>query len=297
LADRPSSSDPSQSTGKSADSRPPGLGAQFGRTRSALFGLISAHFKLLSAELSEIMNELKRAAALGGIALALLFLAGMLTFVGSILWLDEWIFGSIGWGVLHGSTCLIAVAVTLVLLIIPHSTPRIGLAAFAALVAAAVVFLILWLQLSSRAWGWVGDNFFGGLAWFDGHAVSAADRPIAAGVIVLAVLFGVLGAIAGLVLGGSALRRIAGAVGIAIVAAAVGGLLGALLGVPISWGIAIAVSLALFLIVYPILAAILVLRKADFEELKNHFMPYQTIQTTKETIEWVREQMPLGRKS
>jgi uncharacterized membrane protein len=93
------------------------------------------------------------------------------------------------------------------------------------------------------------------------------------------------------------LRRIAGAVGIAIVAVAVGGLLGALLGVPISWGIAIAVSLALFLIVYPILAAILVLRKADFEELKNHFMPYQTIQTTKETIEWVREQMPLGRKS
>jgi len=26
-------------------------------------------------------------------------------------------------------------------------------------------------------------------------------------------------------------------------------------------------------------------------------LPNQTIETTKETIEWVREQMPLGRKS
>ena len=47
--------------------------------------------------------------------------------------------------------------------------------------------------------GWVGSTFFGGLTWFDGHAVSAADRPIAAGVIVLAVLLAVVGAIVGLV--------------------------------------------------------------------------------------------------
>ena len=126
MADRSSSSDPSPSTGKSADSGvsadsgksasspPRSLGEQFGRTRKALLGLVSAHVKLLSAELSEIMAEIKRAAALGGVALACLFLAGMLAFVGSILWLDEWVFGSIGWGVLHGPELLLAVAVTLV---------------------------------------------------------------------------------------------------------------------------------------------------------------------------------------
>jgi MFS family permease len=183
------------------------------------------------------------------------------------------------------------------MLIIPHAAPRLGLAFLVSLVVAVVVGAVLWLQLTSRALGWVGSTFFGGLTWFDGHAVSAADRPIAAGVIVLAVLFGVVGAIVGLAVETGALNRIVAAVGIAIVGAIVGGLLGALLGVPMSWGISIAVALAVFLILYAILAAILVLRKADFKELKDRLLPNQTIETTKETIEWVREQMPLGRKS
>ena len=33
------------------------------------------------------------------------------------------------------------------------------------------------------------------------------------------------------------------------------------------------------------------------DSLKARFTPSQTIETTKETIEWVREQTPLGRKS
>jgi phosphate/sulfate permease len=99
------------------------------------------------------------------------------------------------------------------------------------------------------------------------------------------------------VAGSGALSRIGAAVGLAIAAAVGGGVLGALLGVPMSWGISIAVGLAVFLILYSILAAILVLRKADFAELKNRLLPNQTIETTKETIEWVREQMPQGRKS
>jgi hypothetical protein len=298
LADRPSSSDPSSSAREGTDQTPPGVRAQFGRTRSALFGLVSAHFKLLTAELSEIMDEIKRAAALAGVALALLFLAGMVAAVGSILWLDEWIFGSIGWGALHGSEFLIALAVTLVLLIIPASAPRIGLAFFVALVAGVAVFLFLWLTLTSRAWGWVGSTFFGGLTWpFDGHVISAVDRPIAAGVIVLAVLFGVVGALLALAFGSSLFNRIAAALSVGLLAAFVGGLVGALTGVPMSWGIAVAVGLAVLLAVWPVLAAILVLRKADFEALKNRLIPKQTIETTKETIEWVREQMPLGRKS
>ena len=298
MADRPSSSDPPSSAREGTDPAPPGVRAQFGRTRSALFGLVSAHFNLLTAELSEIMGELKRAAALAGVALALLFLAGMVAAIGSILWLDEWIFGSIGWGALHGSELLVAVAVTLVLLILPASAPRIGLAFFVALVAGVAVFLLLWLTLTSRAWGWVGSTFFGGLTWpFDGHVISAADRPIAAGVIVLAVLFGLVGVLIGLAFGSRLFNRIAAALGVGLLAAFVGGLVGALTGVSMSWGIALAVGLAVFMAVWPVLAAILVLQKADFEALKKRLIPNQTIETTKETIEWVREQMPLGRKS
>jgi hypothetical protein len=286
LADRSSSS---------SESRPPGLGEQFGRTRSAFLGLVSAHFKLLSAELSEIMDLVKRAAALGGAAMGLLFLAGMLTFVGTILWLDEWIFGSIGWGVLHGSLLLIALAVTMVLLIIPKAGPQIGLGFFVALVASAGVFAILWLQLSSRFFGWVGVNLWAGSALQDGRLVYS-ENPVSVGVITFAVIFGAVGLVVGLLFG-RGLARLASAIAVGLVAAFIGALFGAFLGVPMSWGISIAVALAVFLPVYAALAAFFVLRAADFEELKNRMMPNQTIETTKETIEWVREQMPLGRKS
>jgi hypothetical protein len=38
-------------------------------------------------------------------------------------------------------------------------------------------------------------------------------------------------------------------------------------------------------------------RGVDTDALKARFIPTATIETTKETIEWVREQTPLGRKS
>jgi len=82
-----------------------------------------------------------------------------------------------------------------------------------------------------------------------------------------------------------------------LVGAVAGGLLGGLTGVPMSWGIAVAVGLASFLILLPILALVLVLPATDWDELKERLTPNVTIDTTKETIEWVREQMPLGRKS
>jgi len=47
-----------------------------------------------------------------------------------------------------------------------------------------------------------------------------------------------------------------------------------------------------------IVAVVLVFRHGiDTAKLRKRFVPEQTIETTKETIEWVREQMPLGRKS
>ena len=137
MANRPSSTDPAPADqdpneNQTTDS-PPGLGEQFGRTRSALLGLVGSHVRLAKAEIGEIADHVKRAAILGGIALGLLFIAGMLASIGTILWLDQWLFGSIGWGALHGTELLLAVAVTLVLLIIPASAPRVGLAGFVGL--------------------------------------------------------------------------------------------------------------------------------------------------------------------
>ena len=54
----------------------------------------------------------------------------------------------------------------------------------------------------------------------------------------------------------------------------------------------------MLLIAWPILAGYGVARRGiDTEALKARFYPTQTIETTKETIEWVRERTPLGPKS
>jgi uncharacterized membrane protein YqjE len=94
VADRSSSGDASNSDRKGsarssddAAGKAPGLGEQFGRTRTAFIALVRAHIDLARAEFSEIGGQIKRAAALGGAALMLLFLAGILIVVGLLLFL------------------------------------------------------------------------------------------------------------------------------------------------------------------------------------------------------------------
>ena len=273
MADRPSSSDPSSA--ESAESAPPGLGEQFGRTRSAFVGLISAHVKLAKAEFSEIGGEIKKADALGGMALLLLFLAGMVLTLGTVLFVGEALFGSIGWGVLLGVELLIGVAALLVLAIIDLGWGR----AFTALVVAFVIGLVVV-----------------GVLGVDWPAISR-NNPGMPGALVLGVLAGVVAfGLLGAALGASFGR------GIASAGVALGVFLGILLGLLASAGpglrVASALGVAALLLFWPICAAVLVFRHGvDMDKLKDRFVPDQTIATTKETIEWVREQMPLGRKS
>jgi uncharacterized membrane protein YqjE len=280
LADRPSSSESSSdpSSGKDAQdaqSAPPGLGEQFGRTRSAFVGLISSHVNLAKAEFGEIGGQIKRAAALGGIALLLLFLAAILTTIGTVLFVDEALFHSIGWGVLHGSELFIGVAALLVMAVIDLGWAR----AFSAFVVALIVGLVVV-----------------GVLGVDWAAVSRSNSglpgPLVLGLLAGALAFGLLG----LALGASFGRGVAAA----------GLLLGVVLGLLLGWlasagpglRVAIALGVAALLLFWPLCAAVLVFRHGiDMGKLKDRFVPVQTIATTKETIEWVREQMPLGRKS
>lgn len=85
-----------------------------------------------------------------------------------------------------------------------------------------------------------------------------------------------------------------------LVAAVVGAALGALLwtwtDVPRTVDVALGIWVGL--IAWPILAGIGVARKGiDGDALKQRFMPDQTIELTKETIEWVRARTPLAPKS
>jgi uncharacterized membrane protein YqjE len=281
LADRSSSSTESSDTnqggsGTGASAGPaPGLGEQFGRTRSALIGVVRSHINLARAEFSEIADEVKRAAALGGIALMLFFMTGILVIVGLMLYLGELIFGSIGWGVLNGAELLIATIVLLILAIVDLSPGR---AATAFIVALGVGLVVA---------GLLGADW-NGFAQRNPTLPAAVVMSIATGAVIVAAL--------GVVLAASFGR------GPAIGALFAGAVVGALLGWLASFGpglrVGSALGLAALLLFWPIVAAVMVFRNGvDTAKLRDRFVPDQTIATTKETIEWVREQMPLGPKS
>ncbi len=276
MADRPSPSEsPDPSPAQDPQSEIPGLGEQFGRTRNALVGLISAHVNLAKAEFGEIAGQLKRAAAFAGIALLLLFLAGMLVVVGTALFFGEVFFHSVGWGVLLGSELFIGGAALLVLAIIDLGWAR----AFSSFVVALGIGLAV-TGVFAVDWAAVSRNNSG----LPGGFVLA--------VLTGVVVFGLLGAVLGASFG-------RGAAAAGLVAGVVfGALLGALASAHLGLRVSVALGLAALLLFWPICAAVLVFRHGfDFDKLKDRFMPDQTIATTKETIEWVREQMPLGRKS
>lgn len=279
MADRSSSLPPSEPGSDGAGSNPgdaaPGLGEQIGRTRKALLGLIGSHIALARTEFSEIADEVKRVAGLVGAALFLLFLTAILIFVGVLLFAGEAIFGSMGWGVLLGSELLIAVSVILLLGILELGFGRTSGSFLVALGVALVIGGLL-----ANDWAAVSRN-----------NTSLPGQPwlaVASGAVLLGLLFALLGASFGQ----------GAASGAAIGGIIVGGLLGLLASAGPGLRVASAIGVAVLLLIWPITAAVLLFRHGiDTDRLKERFYPSQTIETTKETIEWVRAQLPLGPKS
>jgi hypothetical protein len=88
----------------------PGLREQIGATRDSAKRLVDAHVELARAEFEEIGDAAKRASIYVGIAIGTAIFAVLLLGVGLPLFLGEWIFGSIGWGILLGLLILGAAA-------------------------------------------------------------------------------------------------------------------------------------------------------------------------------------------
>ncbi len=73
--------------------------------------MVRAHIELAKTEANEIKDEVLRTLALGGLAALSLIFVVFLLLIGLFLFLGEWLFGSLGWGVLLGTEFLIATAV------------------------------------------------------------------------------------------------------------------------------------------------------------------------------------------
>jgi hypothetical protein len=262
-----------------------GLGGQLGRTRTAAKKLFSAHRDLARAELGDIMDEIKGVAILAGVAIAAVMLAGIIVPVGLSLFVGEWLFGSIGWGVLHGPLLLTAVAIACVVAALGVRGSAILGNLLLAVVLGVVVGIVLGLDLSNQAWSRVGDALLPG--------IEAGVRPLATGVIVGAAVLGVLGLLLGLRSGGGS-GAVAGLIGGAIA----GAVLGAFTAIAFGPRVGAAVGVTVALIAWPALMGVTISRRGiDTDALKARFWPSETIETTKETIEWVRNRAPLGRRS
>jgi hypothetical protein len=245
--------------------------------------MIRAHIALGRAEAEIIKGEVVYSAAFAGIAIAALLLLGVFLPIVTMLFLGEWLFGSIGWGVLLGSELLIAVAVTAVVLALKLEGPIP--AAAIGVIAGAVAFIICGASWFNRLWAWVGDS--------TNVALDAAYRPLVIAILVV----GVIGALVGLVVGARAAGA-GGAIGGLIAGFIAGGLVGAFLAYDFSWRVGAAIG---FATAYAVYLAVLIARVAangiDTEKIKLRFWPQQTIETTRETIEWAKAQNPFAPKS
>lgn len=261
---------------------PPGLIGQLKATRDAGMRLAMAHVELAKAEASEIGGRIARAAALIGLAVALFFMIGMLLVIGLALFTSEWLFGSMGWGILHGILLLTAVAVASVLAAIGFPGGRLGRAFLGAVVIGLLVAGLLGLDGPNRSYTALGETLLPG--------IESGVRPLVVGTIVGAVL-GVLLAIVVIVRQGSG----GGRVGLAIVGALAGAAVGAFSAITFGPQAGIALGLAVGYGAWTVLMATdLAATGIDTETMKARFMPSQTIDTSKETLEWLRRRMPPG---
>jgi hypothetical protein len=251
--------------------------------RIALLGFVHAHIDLAKAEMAEVGREIGRASGLAAAAIALLILMALLVAIGGMLFTGEWLFGSIGWGVLLGAELLIAVALTLVLVAL--YVPRLGRDAAVAILPGIAVAVVLGLNLSNELFRRIGE------------AASLSVDPAVLPLVVGVVMVGVFGALVGLFTGARG-GGAKGAVGGLFAGALAGALLGAFLSITFGLRVGIALGIATFLAVWPILMGLRVRRQGiDLEALKSRFIPQTTIDTTKESIEWAKARVGREPKS
>lgn len=286
LSDPTSTTPPDDTTAPTGSSgeraRSLGLRAQLLAVRDAATGLGRAHLDLAKAEMAGIAGEVGRVAALAALALISFMLAGLLATVGGSLFLGEWLFGSLGWGVLHGILTFAAIAVAVGLLAAGVAGDRIGRSLLGSVLAAIAAGLVFGLDLSNRMLAAVGESMR--------LNISPDVRPLVVGLLI-GGLVGVLVGFAAATRAGTASARTAAIVGLLVVGALVGGFSSITLGPQAGAGAGVAVG---WLTWIRLMGADAARHGITVDRFKERFYPSQTIETGKETIEWLQKRMPPG---
>jgi hypothetical protein len=213
LADEPAG--PASSGGDGAPPPPPGLRRQLGATRDAIIGLVRAHIDLARAEASEIGGEIQSVAIAVGIAIGALILVAFLVPIGTTLFLGEWLFGSMGWGVLLGTEALVLLGCAAVLGSL--GAGRVARAIALAFVAGLLVAILFGTNAPNLLYVAIAEQF--------GPGIDPGVIALVAGTGIGLVVGGLLGLLAG-ARRGTGGDAVSGLIGGAVL----GGIFGALIG-------------------------------------------------------------------
>jgi hypothetical protein len=191
---------------------PSGLFAQLSATREAAVRLVRSHVELAKAEAGEIAGEILRTLALGGVAAACLILVAFLLTIGLFLFFGEWLFGSLGWGVLMGTELLVGAAVFAVLAAVRASGLPLALAV--ALATGVIVTIVFGTNVLNTIYRDIASQF--------STMADPGDISLAYGAVIGAVICGVGGLLLGAARGGTTGGAVGGLIGGVLVGLLIG---------------------------------------------------------------------------
>jgi hypothetical protein len=260
-------------------SEEPGVLDAIRRLRVGGQKLADAHLELLRAELSVAGRELGIVVGMAVGILVLAVVAGLLFAIGSFLFLGEWLFGSMAWGILHGVLFLVA-------LIVPLGLDLAGgrRDAFArGLLAALVVTILLWLLFASNVLRDTAVNV--GRSLEASLDIEPAFLPTLVGLVTGAVVLGVALLVVGLRRGAAARLLLVGLI--------VGALVGAILAsVTFDTKGALAVALTIGLAAWIGVTALVAVRTGfDPEGRYEAMVPRESIAMAQDTKEFLMRQL------
>ena len=203
--------------------------------------------------------------------------------IGLCLTMGEWLLGSMGWGLTHGVLFLVAAAMAAVLAAIGVPGRRIGRSLVGALVVGVVLAIVLGLDALNGLYAAIGDRA--------ATTIEPGIRPLVIGIVVGVLL----GLVVGLVSAATMLQSGGARTGAVVVAVLAGLAVGAFTSITFETRVGAALGITSGLVTWMVLMGVDVARSGvDVTALKDRFTPTQTIETSKETLEWLQKRMPPG---